>query len=223
MSRHHRDRSQIASTATLEKLRRLFRPTSLSVVLVGMFSLFPQVALADQGGLSFWLPGLFGSLAAAPGQPGWSFTTIYYHPTVEANAQKAFNLGGQVVAGVNGHANLVAFGPTYIFATPILGGQAAVSMFGIGGRDVASVSATLTGPLGRTISGSRTDSLSSFGDLLPQATLKWNQGVNNYMIYGMGDVPVGDYDSTRLANSWFGARRNGWRRRIHLFRSKTRE
>jgi hypothetical protein len=96
-----------------------------------------QVAFADQGGLTFWLPGLFGSLAAVPGQPGWSFTTLYYHPAAEANAQKAFNLGGQIVAGVDGHANLVAFGPTYIFATPVLGGQAAVSLFGIAGSNLA--------------------------------------------------------------------------------------
>ena len=36
---------------------------------------------ADEGGVSFWLPGLFGSLAAAPQQPGWSLSTIYYHTT----------------------------------------------------------------------------------------------------------------------------------------------
>jgi hypothetical protein len=169
-----------------------------------MLSLDAQVASADQGGLTFWLPGLFGSLAAVPGQPGWSFTTLYYHPAAAANAQKAFNLGSQIVAGVDGHASLVAFGPTYIFATPVLGGQASVSVFGIAGSNLASVSATLTGPLGRTISGSRTDSLTSFGDLLPQVSLKWNQGVNNYMIYGMGDIPVGDYDPTRLANLGLG-------------------
>src|SRR5215472_11031995 len=29
-------------------------------------------AMADEGGVSFWLPGFFGSLAAAPMQPGWS-------------------------------------------------------------------------------------------------------------------------------------------------------
>jgi len=27
-------------------------------------------AKADEGGVSFWLPGFFGSLAAAPQQPG---------------------------------------------------------------------------------------------------------------------------------------------------------
>jgi len=33
----------------------------------------PSTVMADQGGISFWLPGLFGSLAAVPGQPGLSF------------------------------------------------------------------------------------------------------------------------------------------------------
>jgi hypothetical protein len=157
------------------------RGIAFALALAALMAASPS-ALADQGGISFWLPGLFGSLAAVPGQPGVSFTTIYIHPAVEAGGQKNFNLGGQIVAGVDGHANLVAFGPTYVFATPVLGGQAAISLFGVGGRDVASISATLTGPLGRTISGSRTDGLTSFGDLLPQGSLKWNQGVHNFMI-----------------------------------------
>ena len=29
-------------------------------------------ALADEGGVSFWFPGLYGSLAAAPQVPGWA-------------------------------------------------------------------------------------------------------------------------------------------------------
>src|SRR5262245_94196 len=47
-------------------------------------------AQADEGGVSFWVPGFFGSLAAAPQQPGWSFANIYYHPFVKAGADVAF-------------------------------------------------------------------------------------------------------------------------------------
>ena len=43
-------------------------------------------AVADEGGVSFWLPGQFGSLAAAPQQPGWSFADAYYHTTVNGGA-----------------------------------------------------------------------------------------------------------------------------------------
>src|ERR1700730_17638726 len=46
-------------------------------------------AKADEGGVSVWLPGFFGSLAASPLQPGWSLTSIYYHTTVSAGADVA--------------------------------------------------------------------------------------------------------------------------------------
>src|SRR5262249_14010866 len=37
-----------------------------------------------------------------------------------------------------------------------------------------------------------------------QVSLKWNEGVNNFMLYGTGDIPVGDYDEHRLANAGLG-------------------
>jgi hypothetical protein len=46
-------------------------------------------AKADEGGVSVWLPGFFGSLAASPLQPGWSLTSIYYHTSVSAGADVA--------------------------------------------------------------------------------------------------------------------------------------
>jgi hypothetical protein len=46
----------------------------LGVVLALMTS---KPSLADEGGNSLYLPGLFGSLAAVPGEPGWSFAFVY--------------------------------------------------------------------------------------------------------------------------------------------------
>jgi hypothetical protein len=66
----------------------------------------PSAARADFGGISFWLPGLFGSLAAAPSQLGWALTTIYYHTSVEGGGRENFVLGGVVVAGVRARADL---------------------------------------------------------------------------------------------------------------------
>ena len=43
-----------------------------SVLMAGI-AVDARSALADQGGLSFWLPGLMASLAAVPGEPGWSW------------------------------------------------------------------------------------------------------------------------------------------------------
>jgi hypothetical protein len=37
-----------------------------------------------------------------------------------------------------------------------------------------------------------------------EGTLKWNQGVNNEMVYITGNIPSGTYDANRLANLSFG-------------------
>jgi hypothetical protein len=44
--------------------------------------------------------------AAAPAQPGWAFTTIYYHSSVEGGRDRAFPLGGTIVAGLQGRPDL---------------------------------------------------------------------------------------------------------------------
>jgi hypothetical protein len=44
----------------------------------------------------------------------------------------------------------------------------------------------------------------AFGDLYPEFALKWNAGFNNYMTYIMSGIPVGAYQSTRLANLGIG-------------------
>src|SRR6266699_7076712 len=52
--------------------------------------------------------------------------------------------------------------------------------------------------------GSIGDSITSVGDLYPLASLKWNAGVNNFMTYVTGDIPVGAYSPTRHANLGIG-------------------
>src|SRR4030095_17034940 len=47
-------------------------------------------SLADEGGVSFWVPGFYGSLAAAPQVPGFSFTNILYYSQVKAGGDVAF-------------------------------------------------------------------------------------------------------------------------------------
>lgn len=186
---------------TFTVVSRLKRSMLLAAAIVPAFA---SASLADEGGVSFWLPGLFGSLAAAPVQPGPSFTTIYYHSSVSATGSKQFVLGGGVVGGLNADANLGFFGPTFTFESPVLGGQASVSLLGVGGQPQATVDTVLTGPFGRTISASRNDTHAGFGDMIPQATLRWNLGVNNVMTYLTGDIPVGAYSVNRLANVGLG-------------------
>jgi hypothetical protein len=168
----------------------------------------PQQARADAGGLSFWLPGTFGSLAATPTMPGWAYETIYIHLNQSAGGGKNFvtsgGAGGSVVAGLNAHADALVEGVTYTSALPVLGGQAAVTLLTAPGNVGVGINATLTGPLGNSISGSRSDNRTTLSDVFYQGTLKWNQGVNNEMIYIAGNIPSGTYDASRLANLSFG-------------------
>jgi hypothetical protein len=110
-------------------------------------------------------------------------------------------------ANLNAQGDLVFLAPTYTFATPVLGGQMAIGVTSIFGRLDTSINGTLTaaaGPITVTRMGAIQDTLTSVGDLYPMATLKWNSGVNNWMTYLTGDVPVGDYQSGRLSNIGIG-------------------
>lgn len=196
----------------------------LSAIAIAALLALPVSAAADEGGVSFWLPGFFGSLAAVPQQaPGWSVTSVYYHTSVSAGADVArareitigripANLNVNLSANVNANVNLGLLAGTYTFATPVLGGQAQASLLGVYGSNSTSLAGTLlgtvTGPGGGVLPFSRSDSIDSsiiaFGDLLPMFALRWNAGVHNYMTYITGDIPAGAYQSTRLANIGLG-------------------
>jgi len=191
-----------------------------AIGLLSIAAVWSQAARADEGGVSFWIPGFFGSLAAAPQVPGFSWTNIYYHTSVSAGADVAFarqvpighlnvNFTGNVNAHLDADADLGISIPQYTFATPVLGGQATVGMLVPVGNTRASVDATLNGNLGLggpgfTVGGGRTDDVTGIADLIPIASLRWNSGVHNWMTYITGDVPVGLYSSTQLANLGIG-------------------
>ncbi|QOG17832.1 MULTISPECIES: SphA family protein [Bradyrhizobium] len=195
-----------------------------AAAIATLLALPNDAARADEGGVSFWIPGFFGSLAAAPAQaPGWSVTSIYYHTSVSAGGDVArareitigripANLNVNVNANVKANVDLGLLVGTYTFATPVLGAQAQASLLGVYGSNSTSLAGslvgTVTGPGGGVLPFSRFDSIDSsitaFGDLLPMFQLKWNAGVHNYMTYITGDIPVGAYQSDRLANLGLG-------------------
>ncbi len=193
------------------------KPVQSLFAAAAVMALGPQASLADEGGVSFWVPGTFASLAATPGQPGWSFGTFNYYTNLSAGSDvsraREIEIGAisptvkaTLSASLKANSDAVFFVPTYVFANPVLGGQATVSMGGGYGRLNADVNGTLTitSPVNATISRNISSSVTGFTDLYPTASLKWNEGVNNYMIYGSGDIPVGAYSSSRLANLGIG-------------------
>jgi hypothetical protein len=182
----------------------------------------PTTASADEGGVSFWLPGLFGSLAASPLVPGLLTSTTYYHDHVTAGGDVAlarefsigripFGLNASLNANLSANIDLALLNALYTFQTPAFGGQVSVGMMGIYGRVSTSLAGTLSGTLTTPLgpfpflrSDNISDSVTGFGDLYPMVTVRWNNGVHNYMVYATGDIPVGAYDSTRLSNVGIG-------------------
>jgi hypothetical protein len=191
---------------------------ALAAGMIVVAGLMPGAAFADEGGVSFWLPGLFGSLAAAPAVPGWSSFNFFYNTNVRAGADVAtareitigrFNptLNLRLNATLNANLEVLWFNPTYTFASPVLGGQFSAGMGGWFGGGNTSLTGPVTAsipPFGFVRSDTITDSVTGVGDLYPIVTQRWHQGVNNFMIYGTGDIPVGAYSSTSLANLGIG-------------------
>jgi hypothetical protein len=187
-------------------------------ILLGGFLTAPTGAVADEGGVSFWLPGLFGSLAAVPQQPGWQVTAMEYYDSVKAGGDVALarditikgfttSLKANINANLNSHIDLGLVIPSYVFAQSVLGGQASVSMMTVLGNVDTTLQGQIAGtlgPFGFSKFGSRTDEITAAGDLLPMFALRWNEGVNNFMTYVTGDLPVGQYDRTSLANTGIG-------------------
>jgi hypothetical protein len=185
-------------------------------------ALAPDLACADETGESFWTPGSFGSLAATPSQPGFSLSSTWYHTSTTAGSEvaraRAIRIGRfetSVAESVSATSispeDLAMITPSYTFATPVLGGQAAIGLQAVYGRkrttnDAVLTTPVLVGPFATTQSRFDTisDTLTGFGDLSPQFSLRWNAGVHNVMTYMTGNIPVGAYNRARLSNIGIG-------------------
>lgn len=158
-------------------------------------------ALADQGGVPFWLSGQFASLAAVPATPGWSLPTTLYAYSGSAGASKTFTRGEALAAGLGTRELLMMFQPTYAPDGKLFGGQPALALgFGYGLNRAEADLTVLSG--GAEID--RSDSVWGWSDLTPYVEVAWNHGVHNWMAYITGNIPVGSYDSERLANIGIG-------------------
>jgi hypothetical protein len=143
---------------------------------------------------------------------------IYIHEDVSAGGgvaasrairfpNRTVNLNVTLDAQLHAKADIGILAPSYVFATPVLGGQFAINVLAVYGRQQANIDANITGslgPIGFATERSVGQSMDAWGDVYVQPTLRWNQGVHNYLVYGMANLPVGAYDATRLVNLGLG-------------------
>jgi hypothetical protein len=169
------------------------------VAFCGLAVCLPGSAIADEAGVSFWLPGQFSSLAAVPPSPGVYLGANTYLYSGSANASRTFPIGVNVAANVKANVEIELFTGLYVPDTTVFGGRLSLALTGIYGRSHTTAHVSI-GP----ITGQRAETVWGFGDLYPLVTLSWNRGFNNWMVYLTGDAPVGAYSATRIANIGLG-------------------
>jgi hypothetical protein len=152
-------------------------------------------ARADEGGTSFWLPGQYASFAALAPPPGWSIATeLYYY---SGSAPDSASQGSAVPPGTRSQSTQLSLAPTYSPGTTVLRGQLALFLsFGVGTNTTQAGQSGSASPSSQTVSG--------FTDVSPGATLSWSRGSDYWMAYLTGNIPVGSYESQRLANIGIG-------------------
>jgi hypothetical protein len=179
----------LATEVGNKRRRSAFRSVAASLALaLGAALSLPTLSYADEDGVSFWLPGLFGSLAAVPQHPGWQVTAINYFDSVSASgaaaAAREITVGklSQTVnvnlnVNVKATLDLVLVDAGYVFATPVFGGQLNLAMFGLVGPNSAALNGSLTlasGPFAVLREGSISQTTTGFGDLYPQVGVHHN-------------------------------------------------
>jgi len=167
----------------------------LAVLSFGAITLSPLAVLAAEGGQSPYQKGYTDTLAGVlPPYPGVYMRNdvIYYSGSADASV-----LGGRVVAGIDVEsvANAAAF--SIVTENKVLGGQYAFA-FALPLAN-ADIKASVTGPLGRTLSES--DDTFGVGDvIISPVVLGWHNGKvhsnANISIY----LPTGEYTPGALAN-----------------------
>ena len=178
------------------------------LALGALLLLDPVAALADEGGVGFWIPGQFASFAASKTDSGWSVSLeSFIAKGSNASGAVAAARGGTRVSGRTQVEDIFFLQPGYTFDTPVLGGQLYLSAtFGYSWIDNKADS-VLSRQNRRTTITTETnvDELGwGLDDIAPMATLKWQFGSHNLMVYTTANVPTGYYDPNTLSTPSLG-------------------
>ncbi len=185
----------MAGSYTIRLLARVTLVVAISLALRALAS-------GDEGGVPFWTSGQYASVAAVPQAPGWYLPTMFYYYSGSAGRTKSFPRGVTLSTGLRSRSPTLFLTPTFVPDVKLLDGRPAVSLTAGAGYDDTAADLAVSASGTRTFN--RTDTLWGATDLYPAVSLAWTHAVHNWMVYGTGDIPVGSYDSARLANLGIG-------------------
>ena len=171
------------------------------LLFISISFLSSQSALADEGGVPFWMSGQYASMAAVPSQPGWSLVLMPYVYSGKADKSKTFQHGQSLNAGLSARESIFLFQLGYSAEEKILGGQPYVGVGWGPGANTTTASASVSG---LNTEFNKANSVTGSTDIYPLASLAWNKGNNNFMTYVTGAIPVGTYSATSLSSIGIG-------------------
>lgn len=161
------------------------------------------IADADEGGVPFWLSGQYASIAAIAPTPGWTVTLLPYYYSGSADRSRTFPRGDTLVTGVDSHVGLLNTQLAYAWDAKLFGGVPMIGLSWGAGNNGTSANLLVSLP-SASPQAAVSDSVNGGTDLYPIATLSWDNGNDNWMVYLTGDIPVGAYDAKRLSNIGIG-------------------
>lgn len=168
--------------------------TTVGVALAAFLA--AGAARADEGGVSFWLPGQLGSFSAIAPSPGFTLPLVSYYYEGDIGAAVQLPLGNLLGAGLETTFFAQFIVPTWAPERTILGAQPALSLTIIPARSSSSATISLN-----NLAVRRSDSVTGFADLFPMAQLFWSDdSSHHWMAYVQAGIPVGSYDPNRLSN-----------------------
>jgi hypothetical protein len=155
-------------------------------------------ARAEEGATGFYLLGSKGAMAGFVPPPGVYVQSDHYFYSGNASANVQLPLGADLAAGV--HADAIYGINTGLWVTPekVLDGNLALGISVVSGwKDIKA--AALVGPF----TASLKDDEVAFGDPVMSAMLGWHQSNWHSNLYTLVNVPLGQWESGRLANIGF--------------------
>ena len=205
------------------------RAAALTVAVVcGIAAGQPNAGLAAESATSFYLLGSKGSMAGATPPPGLYVVDFNYYYAGKAEGQAALGvslqrtgardtggipltLDAKIKVGAQAYYQM----PTAIWMTPsqFLGGNFGFSLITpIGWKNVnvdidALATFTFPPPLSTTLTANRRLSLddqrTAFGDPVASAFVGWHQGNWHWNVGATVNIPIGVWDTGRIANIGF--------------------
>ena len=175
---------------------------AMAVVAAALTVLVSKSALAAEGGAGVYLLGKRGPLAAFLPKPGWYVTDdVYYY---DASSDDCLPLGDRIAQDADAQALLNIAPFTWITDSALGNGRLGFSAVIPYGRLEVKGRGAVFLPDGTEIARGIKDSDTGFGDPTVAASLGWKhrdgERFRAWSGYSSVTIPVGDYETGRLAN-----------------------